>query len=131
MAHKTTLEHIEKALTQSGGFISHAAKLLGITPSAVSQRVKNSKRLQQLCEELNEKYLDIAESKLIAAVKNGELPAIFFYLKCKGKKRGYIERELTVNTDISINQKKETKIDLSGKSQDELLAIYNDAVNGE
>ena len=36
--------------------------------------------------------LDVAETALLAAVAKGEAWAVCFYLKCKGKARGWTER---------------------------------------
>ena len=46
-------------------------------------------------------HLDIAEDSLIKAVKGGEAWAVCFYLKCKGKARGYIERESVAAPDVT------------------------------
>jgi len=89
---KVTVAQIEKALRQSGGFVSLAAKKLGVTHQAVSKRIKKNKKLQKVLEEIQESYLDLAEAELIKKIKSGDLGALCFYLKCKGKSRGYIEK---------------------------------------
>jgi predicted transcriptional regulator len=88
----TSLKQCEEALRKSGGFISHAAKLLGISTSALSQRVKKYKSLQDVREEAEEMYLDMAETELLKKIRTGSGWAICFFLKTKGKKRGYVER---------------------------------------
>lgn len=87
-----TIEQCEEALRKAGGFISHAAAMLGISQQSLSKRIQRSERLQQVRAETTEKHLDLAETKLIEAVKAGEAWAICFFLKCQGKQRGYIER---------------------------------------
>lgn len=42
------------------------------------------------CEEA---LLDLAESKLMENINKGATPELIFYLKTKGKKRGYVERQ--------------------------------------
>ena len=49
---------------------------------------------------VNESNLDYAESKLLSLIRQENPTAIIFYLKTKGKKRGYIER---VENDVEIN----------------------------
>ena len=88
-----TVEQCAEAIRNAGGFITVAAKQLGMSHPALSKRVKNSETLQQVLNETKEQYLDLAESQLIKAVKDRESWAICFYLKCKGKKRGYIEKQ--------------------------------------
>lgn len=88
----TTVDQIIAALDAAGGFQTTAAKKLGITQSALSQRIKKSKKIKNAWLEIQEKYLDLAESKLLTKIRKGSLGAICFYLKCKGKQRGYIEQ---------------------------------------
>ena len=93
MKAPTTLKQVEKALKASGGFISHAAKMLGITQSAVTQRIQRHESLQIALNEIKDSHLDLAESKLINKIEKEDLGAICFYLKCQGKGRGYIEKQ--------------------------------------
>ena len=83
---------IAGALVACGGFISYAAKMLGCSQSNISQRVKKSPYLQEVLHDCTCDHLDLAEHQLITKIKDGELGAICFYLKCKGKHRGYIEK---------------------------------------
>ena len=44
-------------------------------------------------DEVKEGLLDFAEHQLLSNIKDGKTAEILFYLKTKGKKRGYIERQ--------------------------------------
>jgi hypothetical protein len=44
-------------------------------------------------EEINEMTLDFVEGKLMQNVSDGDPASIFFFLKCKGKRRGYVEKQ--------------------------------------
>ena len=49
-------------------------------------------------EEIQEGVLDFAESHLYKLIKDGNPAANIFYLKTKGRKRGYVEhQELTLH----------------------------------
>ena len=54
--------------------------------------IKRHPRLAEVIEETVELNLDTAESQLMSLIANGNLGAVIFYLKTKGKARGYIER---------------------------------------
>jgi len=94
-----TIKQIEKALENAGGFQSHAAKQLGITQQAVNDRIKKSPYLQAKLHSIRESYLDLAEIELLKLMKEGNLGALCFYLKCQGKHRGYIERTEVTGKD--------------------------------
>jgi len=95
-----TVKQIEEALIKNGGFISRAAKKLNVTPQAIYKRVKNNKRLQEVKRNVEESNLDLAEDQLLKKIKDGNLGAICFYLKCKGKNRGYIETQTPGMDDL-------------------------------
>jgi len=46
-----------------------------------------------LLDDILETSLDIAEAKLHSKIREGNMTAIIFFLKCKGQARGYIERQ--------------------------------------
>lgn len=92
-AMRVTEDMIEKSLQATGGFISLAAQRLGCSCRTVSRKVAASPKLQKSIAEICDKKLDLAEAALMKAIGNGEAWAVCFYLKCKGKGRGYVERQ--------------------------------------
>ena len=50
-------------------------------------------QINKLVDDLQNDALDFAESSLHSQIINGSVPATIFYLKTKGKKRGYVERQ--------------------------------------
>ena len=55
--------------------------------------------MQKVERECIDATLDLAEAKLLSNINQGKEPSIFFYLKCKGKLRGYREKEEAVTLD--------------------------------
>lgn len=97
MARATiTNKQLEEKLIEGNGNFSAVARACGITRQAVQNRVRKSKPLCALVEEITQTKLDVAEDKLFGLIEKGELGAICFLLKTQGKARGYVERaELT------------------------------------
>jgi hypothetical protein len=55
--------------------------------------MENDPEYKKAVDDLQNVALDYAESKLHSQIKKENATAIIFYLKTKGKKRGYIERQ--------------------------------------
>lgn len=99
--HAITDKQIEEAIRKNGGFLTSAAKAVGLSYRQMLRRTAKTARLREVRDEVCETHLDIAESALIKAVEAGEAWAVCFYLKCKGKGRGYIERESGAAPDVT------------------------------
>jgi hypothetical protein len=93
-----TVEQITKALWASAGIKSVAAKKLGVAPSTMSGYVSRYPELNKVIEEIREKTIDLAESKLLQHINDGNLTAIIFYLKCQAKHRGYVQTSKVEHT---------------------------------
>ena len=100
-----TEEDIAKALRCCAGVQTDAGKMLGITQSAVSQRVSGSEYLKEIYVEIRNENLDLAESVLFKKIRDENLTAVIFYLKCVGKHRGYTEK-----TEVDISQTRESGV---------------------
>ena len=114
-----------KALRAGAGLYTQAARILegkygSCAPNTVRNYVMRHAKLQQVMSEVTDMQLDLAEGQLLKAIGDGNLTAIIFYLKCKGRDRGYIERRQIEGPDggpISI------KPDLSALTNDELHSL--------
>lgn len=100
-----------EALEKSGGIMAAAARAVGLDRSTVHHRINSDEKLKAVWEDIREVTLDLVEGKLRQSIQNGELAAIFFYLKCQGKRRGWIERH---EYDASINVRTLPPIDDEG-----------------
>lgn len=86
------LEALEKTL----GVVSSACQIVGIDRTTHYNWLKDDPEYKKLVGDLDNVALDYAESKLFKQIKSDNITAIIFYLKTKGKKRGYVERQETV-----------------------------------
>lgn len=93
-------DDIVKAYQKKGCNVSATCTALGISRQTFYVRKNSDAELREKLEEADESIIDFAESKLVEAVGEGDLTAIIFLLKTKGKKRGYVEK---VENDVSIN----------------------------
>lgn len=99
-APRLTVKQVANALVKTGGRVMEAAKILKCNFKTIYKMIDKDNRLQILKQDLEELHLDAAESSLMSQIKKGNLTAIIFFLKCKGKRRGWIEDERNV-THIS------------------------------
>ncbi len=78
-----------KLLAKCFGNISLVCEQLGVTRQTFYNWRRQDKNFDLAVEEINERTLDMVESKLIEGITEGNARLIMFYLNCKGKKRGY------------------------------------------
>lgn len=85
---------------QGRGIISYACEKTGISRATYYNWINSDDEFKAACEDVDEAVIDVVESKLLSQINDDNLTAIIFYLKTKGKKRGYVEK---VENDVSIN----------------------------
>lgn len=88
-----TRKEIEHALRVHGGNITDAATFLGFRPTVLRRRVANDVKLKELQEELMESVTDYAENVVVQQIFNGNTNVAMWWLKTKGKDRGYTEKD--------------------------------------
>ena len=91
------LEALEKSL----GIVSTACKMVDISRQTHYAWLKADEEYKSAVNSIQDSVLDFAESHLYKLVKDGNPAATIFFLKTKGKKRGYIERQ-----EIEVTEKK-------------------------
>jgi len=80
-------------LKNSAGNISIACKNTGIARKTYYEWQKEDPSFADGIEDAKEGLIDFVESKLIQQINEGNTTAIIFFLKCRGRDRGYIERQ--------------------------------------
>jgi len=88
---------VEKALREAQGMRAHAAKMIGCAPTTITNYINRYKSLQDLERDILEERLDFAEKQLFKNIKEGKEQSLFFFMRCKGRDRGYIERQVIEN----------------------------------
>jgi hypothetical protein len=85
-------EALLAALEKSLGVVTTACKQLEIGRATYYRWLEEDKDFAKKAKELQDVALDFVESKLFEQIQGSSTAATIFYLKTKGKKRGYIER---------------------------------------
>ena len=93
---KGMIEALEKSL----GIVTTACKTVGITRKTHYEWYKKDEAYRAEVDALENMTLDFAESQLHRQIKDGNTSATIFYLKTKGRKRGYVERQENMITTI-------------------------------
>jgi hypothetical protein len=95
---KAVLEALEKSL----GVVTTACKQAGVGRTQFYAWLKEDAEFKQSVEDIGEIALDFAESQLHKQIGEGNSTATIFYLKTKGKNRGYIERQEVQQTTENL-----------------------------
>ena len=108
--------HIKKetmlqALENSLGVVTVACKSANIPRSTYYKWLKEDEEFAKEVKEIENIALDFAESQLHSQIKDGSTSATIFYLKTKGKKRGYVERS---ELDLSSSEPIKLKVNIKG-----------------
>ena len=100
---KNKTEHHKKAMIEamekSLGVVTSACKAVGIGRTTHYQWMQDDEEYKKAINDLENITLDFAESQLHKQIKDGNTTATIFFLKTKGKNRGYVESQ-----DINITQ---------------------------
>lgn len=81
------------ALEKSLGIVTTAAKSAGIDRSTHYEWYNQDPDYQKAVNDIADIAIDFAESALHKQIQSGEVSSTIFFLKTKGKKRGYIEKQ--------------------------------------
>ena len=96
-----------EALEKSLGVVTTACKRVGICRQTHYDWYNEDEAYKKAVDDLSDVALDFAESMLHKQIQDKDTVATIFYLKTKGKRRGYIERQdVNISGTINIEPKK-------------------------
>jgi hypothetical protein len=107
---KAMLDALEKSL----GVVTSACKTVGIGRTTHYLWMQEDKEYKAAVDELSDVAIDFAESQLHKQIKEGNSTATIFFLKTKGKKRGYVERQ-----EVDVSSGKLFQIEVLGEDSDQ------------
>jgi hypothetical protein len=85
-------ESILKALENSLGVVTVACKAADVPRSTYYKWLKEDEEFAKAVKDIENIALDFGESQLHKQIGDGNTSATIFFLKTKGKRRGYVER---------------------------------------
>ena len=96
MANKAKQEAVLQALEKTLGVVTSACKHAEVSRSQFYEWMKEEE-FRAKVEEIHEQTLDFVESRLHKLIQEGSVPSTIFYLKTRGRSRGYVEsQEITM-----------------------------------
>lgn len=114
----TTDEKKEKflqAYKNSLGIVSAACEMAGVSRMTYNRWIKADEDFAAKIKDMADFQCDFVESKLLKKIEEGDTTAIIFYLKTKGKKRGYTtnpEKDSAIKLLERFEKKDPKKIEL-------------------
>jgi hypothetical protein len=92
------------ALEKSLGVITPACEEVGISRNQFYKYYNSDDVFKQAVDSINEITLDFAENQLLKKIREGSEKSIIFYMKHKGRKRGYDDK-IQIEADLNHNIK--------------------------
>ena len=131
---KITKDEFLECISGSQGLISKIRRKLEAATSetwsweTVERYTHKWKEAEQAIKAEKESMLDIAENNIFKEMVNGDVGTSKWYLKMKGKDRGYIETQ-----ELQLKKNDPLNINLSGElfSADELKECTGVEINGD
>lgn len=81
------------AMEKNLGIVTDSCRQIGISRDTHYRWLKEDKEYKRAIKDIENVALDFVESALLQQIKKGNPLSTMFYLKCKAKKRGYIEQQ--------------------------------------
>lgn len=117
-------EKLLNSLKECSGIVTFACEKVGLSRQTFYRWYREDAEFKERADAINELQIDIAEASLLKKIQKGDTTAIIFYLKTKGKSRGYTERKEIVAPDgVQVTSKDFDVSKLSDEERKLLLSI--------
>ena len=126
-----TCQRIIKALGETNGLLTLAARRAGVSYRTVNRYANDFPSVQEAVQLAKESIVDLAEGQLYKKIVKGDTACIIFFLKTKGKTRGYIERQEISGADGNPIDIEHTIIVKSEKDKTNLERVLNGERTGK
>lgn len=89
-------------MEKSLGVVTTACKVAGLDRGTYYNYYNSDLEFKNKCDDIENIVLDFAESQLHKQIKGGNPTSTIFFLKTKGKKRGYFEKQVNENINSGM-----------------------------
>lgn len=104
--------------------ISVTCSQVGVSRRWYYENRKKDSKFEEELASMEEEMIDFAETQLFRNIKEGKETSLIFFLKCKAKSRGYIERqEIDHSGNIDSNVTANVSHNFSNLSTKEIKEI--------
>jgi hypothetical protein len=96
-------QQLLEALERNLGLVTPSCKEVGISRNQFYSYCHTDADFKQAVDEINEATTDFVENQLYKKIKEGSEKSILFYMKYKGRGRGYTE-SIQIDANVKIEQ---------------------------
>ena len=94
-----------EALELSYGIVTTACRNAKVSRQTFYQYCKSDPEFKKDVDSIQDIALDFVEGQLLKSIKNDNVASIIYYMKTKGRKRGYAESSLNEDQDKDKTRK--------------------------
>ena len=118
-------DRLLESLKECSGIVTFACEKVGLSRQTFYRWCRDDPEFKERVDAINELQIDVAEASLLKKIQKGDTTAIMFYLKTKGKDRGYSERrEISIPGGVGVELKNDFDVSkLSDEERKVLLKI--------
>ena len=118
-------DRLLESLKECSGIVTFACEKVGLSRQTFYRWCRDDPEFKERVDAINELQIDVAEASLLKKIQKGDTTAIIFYLKTKGKDRGYSERrEISIPGGVGVELKNDFDVSkLSDEERKVLLKI--------
>ena len=106
-------KNLLEALKKNLGNVMASCSQVGCSRKTYYEYYNNDPEFKKDVDSIAEDALDFTEGKLFSLINDENPTAILFYLKTRGKHRGYVEKQEIESKNTNLNIEKEITDDTS------------------
>ena len=91
------------AMEQCHGIVSDACRSVKVSRVTYYEYYNNDEDFKKAINEIENSVLDYVEGKLFKLIDKGDVASTIFYMKTKGKNRGYTEKS-EIDHNVNVQQ---------------------------